>query len=168
MVIVIAVCFIAHALDMVLPLRLRFAVSVLAGLCLRLPLAFLVPPALAFLTDSCRYCSTSFWHTLNIALQGISADQMNFGDHPVIIGMSDTFHAPGKYTLEIPCPRSRSTATIQLEMTDANGMTYLHTFPQSFHMHFYRLLKWMIAGPLLAMGLFVLVLKPENAAMLPS
>lgn len=111
-------------------------------------------------TDSCV--------EMAIGLQGISAEAMNYGNQPVIIGMSDTFHAPGKYTLEIPCPRSRSTATIHLEMTDVNGITYVDTFAQSFHMHFYRLLKWMIAGPLLAMGLFVLVLKPENAVILPS
>jgi len=93
---------------------------------------------------------------------------MNYRGAPVIVGMSDTFHAPGRFTLEIPCPRSRSTATVLLELTDANGVVSMHSFPQSFHMHFHRLLKWIIAGPLLAMGVFVLALQPEGAAVLPS
>lgn len=42
---------------------------------------------------------------------------MNAGEQPVI-GLTDTYSQPGVYTLEIPCPRTRSTATIHIEMTD--------------------------------------------------
>lgn len=42
---------------------------------------------------------------------------MNAGEQPVI-GLTDTYKQPGVYTLEIPCPRTRSTATIHIEMTD--------------------------------------------------
>lgn len=42
---------------------------------------------------------------------------MNAGEQPVI-GLTDTYTQPGVYTLEIPCPRTRSTATIHIEMTD--------------------------------------------------
>ena len=37
---------------------------------------------------------------------------MNAGEHPVI-GMADVLNATGAFTMEIPCPRSRSTATIR-------------------------------------------------------
>ena len=37
---------------------------------------------------------------------------MNAGAHPVI-GMADTLNATGPFTMEIPCPRSRSSATIR-------------------------------------------------------
>ena len=37
---------------------------------------------------------------------------MNAGDHPVI-GMADVLNTTGAFTMEIPCPRSRSTATIR-------------------------------------------------------
>lgn len=37
---------------------------------------------------------------------------MNAGPQPVI-GMSDTLNTTGLYTYEVPCPRSRTTATIR-------------------------------------------------------
>lgn len=49
--------------------------------------------------------------------QGVGLDAMNAGEQPVI-GLTDTYTQPGVYTLEIPCPRTRSTATIHIEMTD--------------------------------------------------
>ena len=42
---------------------------------------------------------------------------MNAGEQPVI-GLTDTYTSPGVYMLEIPCPRTRSTATIHIELTD--------------------------------------------------
>ncbi len=52
---------------------------------------------------------------------------------------------------QIPCPRTRSTATIHLELTDSTGLTLSDEFTLSFHMHFHKLLKWLIAGPLALM-----------------
>lgn len=49
--------------------------------------------------------------------QGVGLDAMNAGEQPVI-GLTDTYTQPGVYTLEIPCPRTRSTATIHIEMMD--------------------------------------------------
>lgn len=83
-------------------------------------------------------------------LQGVGVKEMAAGEAPVI-GVADTVHAPGLYTLEIPCPRTRSTATIHLELTDATGLTTVDEFALSFHMHFHKLLKWFIAGPLMLM-----------------
>ena len=82
---------------------------------------------------------------------------MNAGAQPVV-GMTDTYHARGVYTLEIPCPRTRSTATIHIEITYEHKMAFVDEFSLSFHMHFYRLLKWMVALPFTAAALGVLAL----------
>ena len=89
--------------------------------------------------------------------------------HPPVIGVMDTFTAPGTYTLEVPCPRTRSTATIRLEMTDAHGIMLTDSFSLSFHMHFHKLLKWLVAAPLLGSTLAVLVLQKRlELPVLPS
>ena len=86
-------------------------------------------------------------YKVSIVLSGVGAKEMNAGDAPVI-GMSDVFNASGTYTMEIPCPRTRTTATVRLQMQDESGAIYVDEFALSFHMHFYRLLKWALVGPL--------------------
>ena len=100
------------------------------------------------------------------AVQNIDTASMNAGEQPVI-GMQDVFQAPGRYVMHVPCPRSRAVAVVRIEMRDANGIVYVDEFQQTFHMHFHKLLKWLVAGPLLVMGLFLLVLQPERNASLP-
>lgn len=95
--------------------------------------------------------------TVGCHLQGVGLEGMNAGTQPVV-GMTDTYHEPGIYTLEIPCPRTRSTATIHIEMTDEHKLTFVDDFSLSFHMHFYRLLKWMVALPFTVAALAVLAL----------
>ncbi len=52
---------------------------------------------------------------------------------------------------QLACPRTRSTATIHIEMADAHGLTLSDEFSLSFHLHFHRLLKWLVALPMLVM-----------------
>ena len=85
-------------------------------------------------------------YKISVTLQGIGAKQMNTGKQP-IIGMSDVVNKTGTYTLEVPCPRSRTSATIRVEMKDETGAVFVDEFALSFHIHFYRLLKWMAVGP---------------------
>jgi hypothetical protein len=99
-------------------------------------------------------------------VQSIETAAMNSGAQPVI-GMTDTFYTPGKYTVTIPCPRSRATGIVRVEVTDANGIVYVDEYAQSFHMHFDKLLKWLVAAPMLALGLFLLVLQPDDGRVLP-
>lgn len=100
-------------------------------------------------------------------MQNIDTLSMNSGDQPVI-GMQDKFSEPGAYAMSVPCPRSRAAAVVRLEMRDANGIVYVDEFQQTFHVQFHKLLKWLAAGPLLAMGLFLLVLRPAQQMQLPS
>jgi hypothetical protein len=52
---------------------------------------------------------------------------MNAGEQPVI-GMADILNTTGAFSLEIPCPRSRSTATIRVEMRDESGLVFVDEF----------------------------------------
>lgn len=99
-------------------------------------------------------------------MQNIDTASMNSGDQPVI-GMAETYQVPGKYTIHLPCPKSRATALVRVEMRTPNGVVFVDEYAQSFHMHFDKLLKWLVSAPLLAMGLFLLVLRPETG-MLPT
>ena len=99
------------------------------------------------------------------ATQGVGAlDMRGRGEaasSAPVIGVLDTFAQPGTYSLEVPCPKTRSTATILLEMADSHGVTLTDSFSLSFHMHFHRLLKWLVAVPLLGTALAVLALQPR-------
>jgi len=81
-----------------------------------------------------------------------------------VIGLSDTLPKPGKFVLELPVPRTRATATVHVDVVDAFGVHYVDEFSLSFHVHFYKLLKYLIALPLLAMGAVVLLLPLGGAS----
>lgn len=118
--------------------------------------------------------------------------------------------------MEIPCPRSRSTATIRralacllacllasprcrrrllllppaltghprcvpstalvsflphpparrVEMRDESRLLFSDEFSLSFHIHFYRLLKWLVAAPFAAASLALLAWHPEREGLL--
>lgn len=100
-------------------------------------------------------------YKVTATLVGVGSREMNAGDQP-IIGITQYVNGTGTYTVELPCPRSRSTATVKLSVTDGNGSTYVDEFPLSFHMQFYRLLKWLVVGPLTVMSMVLLsTLGPE-------
>ncbi|EFN59750.1 hypothetical protein CHLNCDRAFT_133373 [Chlorella variabilis] len=86
---------------------------------------------------------------------------MNSGEHPVI-GMADVINSTGAFTMEIPVPRSRSTATIRVEMRDETKLLFVDEFSLSFHIHFYRLLKWLIAGPFVAAAMALLAFRADT------
>lgn len=100
-------------------------------------------------------------------VQGVGQKEMNAGDHPVI-GMTDKYLKPGIYTLEIPCPLTRSTATIHLEMWDEHRVAFVDDFSLSFHLNFHKLLKWLVAMPFIAMAVAVLSMRLTAPEALPS
>lgn len=95
-------------------------------------------------------------YNISVVLKGVGVREMNSGPTP-IIGVVDTFSAPGTYLMELPCPRTRTTATVHIEMVDSHGMVLSDEFALSFHLHFHKLLKWLVAGPPLLMALAVVV-----------
>ncbi|GIL56325.1 hypothetical protein Vafri_11699 [Volvox africanus] len=93
-------------------------------------------------------------YNVTVVLKGVGVREMAAGDAPVV-GVADSFPGPGRYSLDIPCPKTQASAVVRLEMVDSSGLSYTDEFPLSFHMHFHRLLKWAIALPL---GLMLAVL----------
>lgn len=73
-------------------------------------------------------------------LQNVGVKEMNAGNSP-IIGVMEVYDLPGIYTVTIPCPKSRSTAVVRLEMKDKNKILFVDEFSLSFHMHWYKLMK---------------------------
>jgi hypothetical protein len=90
-------------------------------------------------------------YNITVMLKGVGVAEMNAGSQPVI-GVSDVLDKPGKTIIEIPCPRTRTTAAVHLDVITKNGLHFEDEFVLSFHMHFHKLLKWLIALPLLAMA----------------
>ncbi|KAL6763316.1 hypothetical protein V8C86DRAFT_347755 [Haematococcus lacustris] len=89
-------------------------------------------------------------YNVTVLFKGVGVAEMNAGVQPVI-GVADTIKAPGTYVFELWCPRTRSTATVHIEMLDAHGLALFDEFALSFHLHFHKLLKWLVALPMLLM-----------------
>jgi hypothetical protein len=96
-------------------------------------------------------------YNVSAVYKGVGTREMNAGDAPVI-GVADSLPAPGRHAVRLPAPRSRTTAVLSVELTDQHGLRYVDEFALSFHVHFHRLLKWMVALPLLGMAAALLLL----------
>lgn len=95
-------------------------------------------------------------YNVTVLLKGVGVADMNAGPQPVI-GLSDVLPKPGKSIVVLPNPRTRTTAAVHLDMVTEHRLHYEDEFVVSFHMHFHKLLKWLIALPLLGMALVVLL-----------
>ncbi|KAI8463690.1 MAG: hypothetical protein J3K34DRAFT_397072 [Monoraphidium minutum] len=82
-------------------------------------------------------------YNVTAILRGVGVAEMNAGDAPVI-GVADVFATTGSHAIELPCPRTRTTATVRVELRDASGLLYIDEFALSFHVHFHKLLKYLI------------------------
>ncbi|XP_024536256.1 protein DEFECTIVE IN EXINE FORMATION 1 [Selaginella moellendorffii] len=78
------------------------------------------------------------------------------------------YDQPGVQKLKVPCVPIRSTGTVTLEMVDRHGLAFTDEFSLTFHMHYYRLLKWFVVLPLLGMLVAIVGLHPEDHVSLPS
>ncbi|MCO5576910.1 hypothetical protein L7F22_030731 [Adiantum nelumboides] len=88
---------------------------------------------------------------------------------PKRITQSQLIEQPGRHQFKLPCVSVRSSGTVILEMVDKNGFYFSDEFSLTFHMHYYRLLKWMVVLPMLGMFFTLLWLHPEEGiASLPS
>lgn len=70
-----------------------------------------------------------------------------------------------KFQYNTPLPLKRS-----VEMRDEHRLVFADEFALSFHIHFYRLLKWLLAAPFVAAAAALLALHAPGAeaARLPS
>ena len=84
------------------------------------------------------------------------------------IKKTQIFDCPGKYRMKLPTVGVRTTGTVLVEMVDKNGLYFSDDFSLTFHMYYYKLLKWLIVLPMLGMFGVLVILRPQEAVPLPS
>ncbi|KAF5953666.1 hypothetical protein HYC85_006522 [Camellia sinensis] len=78
------------------------------------------------------------------------------------------FDRAGKYKIKLPTVGVRTTGTVLVEMVDKNGLHFSDEFSLTFHMYYYKLLKWLLVLPMLGMFGVLVILRPQEAMPLPS
>ncbi|KAF7825573.1 protein DEFECTIVE IN EXINE FORMATION 1 [Senna tora] len=84
------------------------------------------------------------------------------------IKQSQIYREPGKYRIKLPTVGVRTTGTVLVEMVDKNGLYFSDEFSLTFHMYYYKLLKWLLVLPMLGMFGILVILRPQEAMPLPS
>lgn len=84
------------------------------------------------------------------------------------IKQNQIFDRPGKYRINLPTVGVRTTGTVVVEMVDRNGLYFSDDFSLTFHMYYYKLLKWLLVLPMLGMFGVLVILRPQEAMPLPS
>ncbi|XP_020704950.1 protein DEFECTIVE IN EXINE FORMATION 1 isoform X1 [Dendrobium catenatum] len=84
------------------------------------------------------------------------------------IVLKQVYNQPGKQRMKLPTVPVRTTGTVVVEMIDKNGIYFSDEFSLTFHMHYYKLLKWLLLLPLLGMFGVLVILRPQEGAPLPS
>lgn len=84
------------------------------------------------------------------------------------IKQNQIYNSPGKYRIKLPTVGVRTTGTVLIEMVDSNGLYFSDEFSLTFHMYFYKLLKWLVILPMVGMFGVLVILRPQDAVPLPS
>ncbi|XP_044473503.1 protein DEFECTIVE IN EXINE FORMATION 1-like [Mangifera indica] len=84
------------------------------------------------------------------------------------IKQNQIFERPGKYRIKMPTVGVRTTGTVLVELVDKNGLYFSDEFSLTFHMYYYKLLKWLLVLPMLGMFGVLVVFRPQEAMPLPS
>lgn len=82
--------------------------------------------------------------------------------------VNQVYDRPGKQRIKLPTVPVRTTGTVIVEMVDKNGLHFSDEFSLTFHMHYYKLLKWLTVLPMLGMFAILVILGPQERAPLPS
>ncbi|ONI03632.1 hypothetical protein PRUPE_6G270500 [Prunus persica] len=88
------------------------------------------------------------------------------GERRIVV--NQIFSRPGKYRIKLPTVGVRTTGTVMVEMVDKNGLYFSDDFSLTFHMYYYRLLKWLLVLPMIGMFGVLVILRPQEAVPLPS
>ncbi|WOL02009.1 protein DEFECTIVE IN EXINE FORMATION 1 isoform X1 [Canna indica] len=88
------------------------------------------------------------------------------GERRIVV--NQVYDQPGKQRIKLPTVPVRTTGTVLVEMVDKNGLYFSDEFSLTFHMHYYKLLKWLIFLPMLGMFGILVILRPQEGAPLPS
>ncbi|KAG1337768.1 protein DEFECTIVE IN EXINE FORMATION 1 [Cocos nucifera] len=88
------------------------------------------------------------------------------GERRIVV--NQVYDQPGKRRVKLPTVPVRTTGTVVVEMVDKNGLYFSDEFSLTFHVHFYKLLKWLVVLPMLGMFGVLVILRPREGAPLPS
>ncbi|XP_029120714.1 protein DEFECTIVE IN EXINE FORMATION 1 isoform X2 [Elaeis guineensis] len=88
------------------------------------------------------------------------------GERRIVV--NQVYDQPGKQRVKLPTVPVRTTGTVLVEMVDKNGLYFSDEFSLTFHVHFYKLLKWLVVLPMLGMFGILVILRPQEGAPLPS
>ncbi|THU53601.1 hypothetical protein C4D60_Mb10t16160 [Musa balbisiana] len=88
------------------------------------------------------------------------------GERRIVV--NQVYDRPGKQRIKLPTVPVRTTGTVVVEMVDKNGLHFSDEFSLTFHMHYYKLLKWLTVLPMLGMFAILVILGPQERAPLPS
>ncbi|XP_042461489.1 protein DEFECTIVE IN EXINE FORMATION 1-like [Zingiber officinale] len=88
------------------------------------------------------------------------------GERRIVV--NQVYDRPGKQRIKLPTVPVRTTGTVVVEMVDKNGIYFSDEFSLTFHMHYYKLLKWLLVLPMLGMFGILVILRPQESAPLPS
>ncbi|KAL8526763.1 hypothetical protein ACS0TY_015826 [Phlomoides rotata] len=78
------------------------------------------------------------------------------------------FTHPGTHRIKLPTVGVRTSGTVVVEMVDKNGLYFSDDFSLTFHMYYYKLLKWIIVLPMLGMLGILVIFRPQEGMPLPS
>ena len=84
------------------------------------------------------------------------------------IKQSQVFDRAGKHKIKLQTVAVRTTGTVLVEMVDKNGVHFSDEFSLTFHLYYYKLLKWLLVLPVLGMFGVLVILRPQEAMPLPS
>lgn len=84
------------------------------------------------------------------------------------IKKNEVFEKAGKYRMKLPTVGVRTTGTVVVEMTDKNGLYFSDEFSLTFHLHYYKLLKWLLVLPMIGMFGVLVIFRPQESMPLPS
>lgn len=84
------------------------------------------------------------------------------------IKQNHIFDRPGIQRIKLPTVPVRTAGTVLVEMVDKNGLYFSDEFSLTFHFYYYKLLKWMLVLPMLAMFGILVILRPQEGMPLPS
>ncbi|XP_072994318.1 protein DEFECTIVE IN EXINE FORMATION 1-like isoform X1 [Typha latifolia] len=88
------------------------------------------------------------------------------GERRIVV--NKLYNQPGKQRIKLPTVSVRTTGTVLVEMVDKNGLYFSDEFSLTFHLHYYKLLKWLVVLPMLGMFAVLVILRPQEGAPLPS
>ncbi|GFP86256.1 hypothetical protein PHJA_000769400 [Phtheirospermum japonicum] len=84
------------------------------------------------------------------------------------VKQTQLFDRPGTHRIKLPTVSVRTAGTVLVEMVDKNGIYFSDDFSLTFHMYYYKLLKWLLVLPMLGMFGILVILRPHEGMPLPS